>query len=65
MVKDYLTQQIILLDNINTTLDDMLELAKQYSHLMNYIDTEGRQLQQQGVYMMESIRHKMMMLGIL
>ena len=65
MVKDYLTQQLILLDSIDDTLDDMLELAKHYSHLMSYMDAEGRQLQQQGVLKMEYIKHKMMSLGIL
>lgn len=65
MVKDYITQQLSLLHSIDATLDDMLELAKQYSHLMSYMDAEGRQLQQQGVYKMEGIRHKMRMLGIL
>lgn len=65
MVKDYLTQQLILLDSIDAILDDMLALAKHHCRPFASVDDECQHIQHQGICIMNRIRHKMEMLGIL
>lgn len=64
-MKNYYEQQLILLDSISATLDDMLQLAK-YQPLQFLVDdVEVQLLQVHGREMTQAVQSKMRMLGLL
>lgn len=63
-MRDYMIQQIGLLDTIDVTLDDMLQVAK-YQPIQITDSTEVDVLKLQGQELLESIHRKMRMLGLL
>jgi len=65
-MKDYYTQQLILMDSIDQTLDDMLAVARyNYPVIKRTTDIEVQLVEQQCREMVESIHRKMRMIGIL
>jgi len=65
-MKDYYTQQLILMDSIDQTLDDMLAVARyDYPVIKRTTDIEVQLVEQQCREMVESIHRKMRMIGIL
>ena len=64
-MKNYYEQQLILLDSISATLDDMLQLAKYQPLRLVADDIEVQLLQVQGREMTQAVQSKMRMLGLL
>lgn len=64
-MKNYYEQQLILLDSISATLDDMLQLAKYQPLRLVADDVEVQLLQVQGREMTQAVQSKMRMLGLL
>ena len=64
-MKQYYEQQLILLDSISATLDDMLQLAKYQPLRLVADDVEVQLLQVHGREMMQTVQNKMRMLGLL
>lgn len=65
-MKDYCTQQLVLLDSIDTTLDDMLVQAKyQPLNTLTVVDVEAELLQQHCRDVLQSIHTKMRMLELI
>ena len=64
-MKDYYEQQLILLDSISATLDDMLQLAKYQPLRIVADDIEVQLLQVHGREMTQAVQSKMRMLGLL
>lgn len=63
-MRDYMIQQIGLLDTIDVTLDDMLQVAK-YQPIQTTDSIEVDLLKIQGQELLENIHRKMRMLGLL
>lgn len=63
-MRDYMIQQIGLLDTIDVTLDDMLQVAK-YEPIQTTDSIEVDVLKIQGQELLENIHRKMRMLGLL
>lgn len=64
-MKNYYEQQLILLDSISATLDDMLQLAKYQPLGLVTDDIEVQLLQVHGREMTQAVQSKMRMLGLL
>ena len=64
-MKQYYEQQLILLDSISATLDDMIQLANYQPLQLVTDDVEVQLLQVHGREMMQAVQNKMRMLGLL
>ena len=64
-MKQYYEQQLILLDSISATLDDMIQLANYQPLQLVTDDVEVQLLQVHGREMTQAVQSKMRMLGLL
>ena len=64
-MKNYYEQQLILLDSISATLDDMIQLSNYQPLQLVTDDIEVQLLQVHGREMTQAVQSKMRMLGLL